>query len=39
MLLFETRFPVQITDFANSVLPAVEGYSKQWDGIPKRFGQ
>lgn len=37
MLLFETRFPMQTTDFAVSILPSVDDYAAQWDGIPKRF--
>ena len=37
MLLFETRFPMQTTDFADSILPTVDSFAAQWDGIPKRF--
>jgi homogentisate 1,2-dioxygenase len=38
MLLFETRFPVQVTHCARSMMPFVEDYASQWDAIPKRFG-
>lgn len=39
VMVFESRFPIQITDFAASVLPGVSDYARQWDGFRKRFNQ
>jgi len=37
ILLLESRFPMQITNFAEAVMPQVSNYADQWDGFTKRF--
>lgn len=37
ILLLESRFPMQLTDFAETVMPQVRDYARQWDGFAKRF--
>ena len=37
ILLFESRFPMQITNFAETVMPQVPSYADQWGGFTKRF--
>ena len=37
ILLFESRFPMQITKFAETVMPQVSNFTDQWGGFTKRF--
>jgi homogentisate 1,2-dioxygenase len=37
ILLLESRFPMQITKFAETVMPQATTFVKQWDGFTKRF--
>jgi homogentisate 1,2-dioxygenase len=39
LVLFESRFPIQITHFAASVLPTIDDYRQQWNGFKKRFAK
>jgi homogentisate 1,2-dioxygenase len=37
ILLLESRFPMQITKFAETVMPRVSNFADQWGGFTKRF--
>lgn len=37
ILLFESRFPMQITEFAHTTMPQVANHSDQWKGFENRF--
>lgn len=37
ILLLESRFPMQLTRFAEHVMPQVSNYAAQWEGFFKRF--
>ena len=37
ILLVESRFPVQLTTFAETIMPEIADYADQWNGFVKRF--
>jgi homogentisate 1,2-dioxygenase len=37
ILLVESRFPVQLTTFAETVMPEIADYADHWNGFVKRF--
>lgn len=37
ILLIESRFPMQTTEFAETLMPQATTFAKQWDGFTKHF--